>query len=311
MKRQSIHERKIGDNSLILTADGNVEINLAAGKSVNISGDLRVTGQASGPQVGNTYYVQKNGSDLNNGLSQDANGAFASVKKAVEVAPEGSTIIVAPGDYIEDNPMTLRDFVTISGQGELRNTRIFPKNPTDDLFFMGNGCYLFQMTFRGLRYPGWCARIRPGALVTTSPYVQNCTNMNGPWLNDGTEFIPFETVQIEGIEPGARPLTLIDNPSLPVEKQINPTGGGGGLLVDGDEYDPASLVFSFVADAFTQISQGGIGFHVTNFGYTQIVSCFSVFCSTGFLTTKGGYLSISNSVSDFGTEGVVADGFIR
>ena len=309
MKRQSIHERKIGDKSLILTSDGNIEINLGEGKTVDINADLRVTGQASGPQAANVYYVTTDGSDLNNGRSQDAAGAFASIKKAAEVAPEGSTIIVAPGDYYEDNPITLRDFVTISGQGELRNTRVFPKNNTDDLFFMGNGCYLFQMTFRGLRYPGWCARIRPGALVTTSPYVQNCTNMNGPWLNDGTEFIPFETVQIEGIEPGARPLTLEDNPDLPVEKQINPTGGGGGLLVDGDEYDPASLVFSFVADAFTQISQGGIGFHVTNFGYTQIVSCFSVFCSVGFLTTKGGYLSISNSVSDFGTEGVVADGF--
>jgi len=309
MKRQSIHERKIGDKSLILTSDGNIEINLGEGKTVDINADLRVTGQASGPQAANVYYVTTDGSDLNNGRSQDAAGAFASIKKAAEVAPEGSTIIVAPGDYYEDNPITLRDFVTISGQGELRNTRVFPKNNTDDLFFMGNGCYLFQMTFRGLRYPGWCARIRPGALVTTSPYVQNCTNMNGPWLNDGTEFIPFETVQIEGIEPGARPLTLEDNPDLPVGKQINPTGGGGGLLVDGDEYDPASLVFSFVADAFTQISQGGIGFHVTNFGYTQIVSCFSVFCSVGFLTTKGGYLSISNSVSDFGTEGVVADGF--
>jgi len=309
MKRQSIHERKIGDKSLILTSDGNIEINLGEGKTVDINADLRVTGQASGPQAANVYYVTTDGSDLNNGRSQDAAGAFASIKKAAEIAPEGSTIIVAPGDYYEENPITLRDFVTISGQGELRNTRVFPKNNTDDLFFMGNGCYLFQMTFRGLRYPGWCARIRPGALVTTSPYVQNCTNMNGPWLNDGTEFIPFETVQIEGIEPGARPLTLEDNPDLPVGKQINPTGGGGGLLVDGDEYDPASLVFSFVADAFTQISQGGIGFHVTNFGYTQIVSCFSVFCSVGFLTTKGGYLSISNSVSDFGTEGVVADGF--
>ena len=309
MKRQSLHERKIADKSLILTADGNIEINLGDGKSVDINGDLKVTGQASGPQTTNVFYVTKDGNDLNTGRSADANGAFASIKKAAEVAPSGSLIIVAPGDYIENNPITLRDFVTVSGQGELRNTRIFPKNNTDDLFFMGNGCYLFQLTFRGLRYPGWCAQIRPGALVTTSPYVQNCTNMNGPWLNDGTEFIPFETVQIEGIEPGARPLTVLDNPDLPVEKQINPTGGGGGLLVDGDQYDPASLVFSFVADAFTQISQGGIGFHVTNFGYTQIVSCFSVFCSTGFLTTKGGYLSISNSVSDFGTEGVVADGF--
>lgn len=309
IKRQSLHQRKVGDNTFILTADGNIEMNLDEGKQFRIDADVVVDGSTSGPKTQNVYYVTEEGNDNNDGRSQDANGAFASIKKAAEVAPEGSLIIVAPGDYVEDNPITLRDFVTVSGQGELRNTRIFPKNNTDDLFFMGNGCYLFQMTFRGLRYPGWCARIRPGALVTTSPYVQNCTNMNGPWLNDGTEFIPFETVQIEGIEPGARPLTVEDNPSLPVEKQVNPTGGGGGILVDGDEYDPASLVFSFVADAFTQISQGGIGFHITNFGYTQIVSCFSVFCSVGFLTTKGGYLSISNSVSDFGTEGVVADGF--
>ena len=309
IKRQSLHQRKVGDNTFILTADGNIEMNLDEGKSFNITGDVVVNGSTSGPKTQNIYYVTEEGSDNNDGRSQDANGAFASIKKAAEVAPEGSLIVVAPGDYYENNPITLRDFVTVSGQGELRNTRVFPKNNTDDLFFMGNGCYLFQMTFRGLRYPGWCAQIRPGALVTTSPYVQNCTNMNGPWLNDGTEFIPFETVQIEGIEPGARPLTLQDNPTLPVEKQVNPTGGGGGILVDGDQYDPASLVFSFVADAFTQISQGGIGFHITNFGYTQIVSCFSVFCSTGFLTTKGGYLSISNSVSDFGLEGVVADGF--
>ena len=81
MKRQSIHERKIGDNSLILTADGNVEINLAAGKSVNISGDLRVTGQASGPQVGNTYYVQKNGSDLNNGCHKMPTAHSLQLKK--------------------------------------------------------------------------------------------------------------------------------------------------------------------------------------------------------------------------------------
>jgi len=309
IKRQSLHQRKVGDKTFVLTADGNMEMNLEEGKTFNVDGNVKITGDRSGPKTQNVFYVSEDGSDTNDGRSSDKTGAFASVKKAAETAPSGSLIIVAPGDYLEDNPITLKDFVTISGQGELRNTRIFPKNNTSDLFLMGNGCYLFQMTFRGLRYPGWCAKIRPGALVTTSPYVQNCTNMNGPWLNDGTEFIPFETVQIEGIEPGARPLELADNPTLPVGKQVNITGGGGGILVDGDEYDPASLVFSFVADAFTQISQGGVGFHITNFGYTQIVSCFSVFCSTGFLTTKGGYLSISNSVSDFGTEGVVADGF--
>ena len=308
-KQQTIHERKIGDRSLILTADGNVEIDLGAGKQVNINGDLRVSGNTTGPKVTNVYYVTEDGSDLNDGRSAGPDGAFASIKRAAEIAPEGSTIIVAPGDYYEENPIVLRDFVTVTGQGELRNTRVFPKNNTQTIFYVGNGCYLYQITFRGLRAPGWCAEIRPGALVTTSPYVQNCTNMNGPWLNDGTEFIPFETVQIEGIAPGARPLLVEDYPELPLAKQVNDYGGGGGILVDGDKYDPASLVFSFVADAFTQIAQGGIGFHITNFGYTQIVSCFTVFCSTGFLTTNGGYLSISNSVSDFGINGCVADGY--
>ena len=309
IKRQSIHSRKIGDKTFILTSDGDMEMNLAEGKEFRVNASMRTTGDVTGPKVTNVYYVTEDGNDDNDGRSADKNGAFASIKRASEVAPIGSTIIVAPGDYYENNPITLRDFVTVTGQGELRNTRVFPKNPTSDFFLMGNACYLYQITFRGLRAPGWCARIRPGALVTTSPYVQNCTNMNGPWLNDGTEFVPFETVQIEGITPGAKPILLADNPNVPLEKQVNINGGGGGLLVDGDDYDPASLVFSFVADAFTQISQGGIGFHVTNFGYTQIVSCFSVFCSVGFMTTKGGYLSISNSVSDFGTKGVLADGY--
>jgi hypothetical protein len=308
-KQQSIHERKIGDKSLILTADGNVELELGNTKNVDVTGNLRVTGDTTGPKVTNVYYVTEDGSDLNDGRSAGPDGALASIKKAAEIAPEGSTIIVAPGDYYEENPITLKDFVTVTGQGELRNTRIFPRNNQQTIFYMGNGCYLYQLTFRGLRAPGWCAEIRPGTLCTTSPYVQNCTNMNGPWLNDGTEFIPFETVQIEGIEPSARPLMVEDYPELPLAKQVNDTGGGGGILVDGDQYNPASLVFSFVADAFTQIAQGGIGFHITNFGYTQIVSCFTVFCSTGFLTTKGGYLSISNSVSDFGLNGCIADGF--
>lgn len=308
-KQQSIHERKIGDRSLVLKADGNVEIDLGSSKNVNITGDLTVSGDTTGPKVTNVYYVTEDGSDLNDGRSAGKDGAFASIKKAAEIAPEGSTIIVAPGDYYENNPIILRDFVTVTGQGELRNTRVFPKNNQQTIFYVGNGCYLYQITFRGLRAPGWCAEIRPGTLCTTSPYIQNCTNMNGPWLNDGTEFIPFETVQIEGINPSARPLMVEDYPDLPLAKQININGGGGGMYVDGDAYDPASLVFSFVADAFTQIAQGGVGFHVDNFGYTQIVSCFSVFCSIGFLTTNGGYLSISNSVSDFGTVGVKADGF--
>ena len=307
-KRQSLHSRLIGDQSVTLTADGEVLIEPAGGK-VKIDGDLVVTGNASGPEATDILYVTQDGNDLNDGRSLGPDGAKATIKSAVEAAQSGTTILVGPGDFFEENPIVLPDFVTIRGTGDLRNTRVFPRNNTKTIFYVGNGCYIHELTMRGLRYPGWCVEIREGALVTTSPYVQNCTNMNGPWLNDGTEFIPFETVQIPGVEPGAKPIMVEDNPSLPFDKQVNNTGGGGGMYVDGNKYDPASLVFSMVADAFTQISQGGIGFWIDNFGYTQIVSCFSVFCSVGFKTTRGGYLSISNSVSDFGLVGIDADGF--
>ena len=304
IKEQNLHERKVKDRSLVIKGDGSIEISPASG-TVLINGDLRVTGNTTGPSNSLTYFVSLEGNDENDGLGSSSDRAKRTVKSAVEAAPAGATIRLAPGDYYENNPITLKERQTVRGDS-LRNTQIWPLNNQDDIFFVDNACYIFQITFRGLRDPGWCVRIKPGALVTTSPYVQNCSNLNGPWLNDGTEFVPFETVQIEGLPPGSRP--IINNLDVPLGKRVNETGGGNGMLVDGNEYDQRSLVFSMVADAFTQIAQGGIGFHITNFGYTQIVSCFTVFCRIGFLTTNGGYLSISNSVSDFGTFALVADG---
>ena len=304
IKEQNLHERKVKDRSLVIKGDGSIEISPASG-TVLINGDLRVTGNTTGPSNSLTYFVSLEGNDENDGLGSSSDRAKRTVKSAVEAAPAGATIRLAPGDYYENNPITLKERQTVRGDS-LRNTQIWPLNNQDDIFFVDNACYIFQITFRGLRDPGWCVRIKPGALVTTSPYVQNCSNLNGPWLNDGTEFVPFETVQIEGLPPGSRP--IINNLDVPLGKRVNETGGGNGMLVDGNEYDQRSLVFSMVADAFTQVAQGAIGFHITNFGYTQIVSCFTVFCRIGFLTTNGGYLSISNSVSDFGTFALVADG---
>jgi hypothetical protein len=305
IKEQNLHERKIKDRSLIIKENGAIELTPPNG-TLLINGDLLVTGAVAGPEVGQlTYYVSLEGNDNNSGTGPTPDRAKRTVKAAVEAAPAGATIRLAPGDYYENNPITLKERQTVRGDS-LRNTQIWPLNNQDDIFFVDNACYIFQITFRGLRDPGWCVRIKPGSLVTTSPYVQNCSNINGPWLNDGTEFVPFETVQIEGVAPGARP--IINNTDVPLSKRVNEIGGGNGMLVDGNDYDQRSLVFSMVADAFTQIAQGAIGFHITNFGYTQIVSCFTVFCRTGFLTTNGGYLSISNSVSDFGTFALIADG---
>jgi hypothetical protein len=182
-----------------------------------------------------------------------------------------------------------------------------------DLFHVNSADYLAQMVFKGMQSPAFCVAIDSDAIVDTSPYVQNCSNINGPWMRNGVEWLPFQTEQpdLNGtMVTGPRP--LLDNEIFPASVGtygINIEGGGGGMLIDGDKYNSQSPIKSMVGDAFTQVSQGGVGFHITNFGYMQLVSCFTVFCSKAFYTTKGGYLSISNSVCDFGTEAFVADGY--
>jgi hypothetical protein len=182
-----------------------------------------------------------------------------------------------------------------------------------DFLLVNSQNYIAQLVFKALQAPGFCVNIDNDAIVDTSPYVQNCSNINGPWMNNGEEWLPFITEQrnIAGIMvTGPRP--LLDDEIDPLYLDvygINDRGAGGGMLIDGDRYSSVSPIKSMVADAFTQVAQGAIGFHITNFGYMQLVSCFNVFCHIAYYTTKGGYLSISNSVCDFGNYGFVADGY--
>jgi hypothetical protein len=63
-----------------------------------------------------------------------------------------------------------------------------------------------------------------------------------------------------------------------------------------------------VFDAFTQYNQGGIGIHIDNEAYAQLVSVFTICTQIAVWATNGGYCSITNSNSSFGTYGLVADG---
>jgi len=93
--------------------------------------------------------------------------------------------------------------------------------------------------------------------------------------------------------------------------------GGGGALVDGSKVKQPNCPFpgleldgtasfpnqgkSMVASAFTIVSFGGTGYKVINDGYTQLVSVFVIFCQDGVLAESGGYCSITNSATNFGT----------
>lgn len=83
------------------------------------------------------------------------------------------------------------------------------------------------------------------------------------------------------------------------------TTTGTGMRVDGAK---AGGLRSMVTDSYTQINNGGIGIHILNKGYAQLVSIFTVFCDIGILCESGGFCSITNSNSSFGNFGLKSNG---
>ena len=63
-----------------------------------------------------------------------------------------------------------------------------------------------------------------------------------------------------------------------------------------------------VVDSYTQYNQGGIGASITNSGYGQIVSFFTIATDVGIFCGSGGACDVTNSNSSFGNFGLVADG---
>jgi hypothetical protein len=83
------------------------------------------------------------------------------------------------------------------------------------------------------------------------------------------------------------------------------TTTGCGMRIDGNL---AGGLKSMVLDAYTQFNQGGLGIHITNQGYAQLVSIFTICCTSGVKCESGGTCSITNSNNSFGDYGLWADG---
>jgi hypothetical protein len=128
-------------------------------------------------------YVSKSGNDGNNGTTLAT--AFLTIARAVQ---EANTIVsntptakpcifVKSGAYTESNPVTFGPNVTLWGDN-LRSVSVLPSNPANDIFQLSNACYVAGVTFRGHVAPTAAVSFAPGGqLITTSPYVQNCSSI--------------------------------------------------------------------------------------------------------------------------------------
>jgi hypothetical protein len=202
---------------VIRSTTGTVQI-APADPLTEIIGDIRVRGTnpiGTAPVVRNTLHVTMDGNDTNDGRAMDPSRACRTIGGALKSPyyQPGTQILVSAGRYLEDNPLRLKPYTSIRGS-DIRTTFIEPINKTQDLFHLDSGTYLNYMTFlngrSGLLEGPYEEGFNRGAYASAfppltgderidlfhSPYVQNCTNQSGPWLKDGTMFIPNQTVQV-------------------------------------------------------------------------------------------------------------------
>jgi len=79
-----------------------------------------------------------------------------------------------------------------------------------------------------------------------------------------------------------------------------------GMKIDGKHVIGATKAMN--VDSYTQLNQGGIGVSISNDGYAQLVSIFTIYNDQSIVCINGGQCDLTNSNSSFGRLGLVADG---
>jgi hypothetical protein len=251
----------------------------------------------------NIFYVTQQGNDDNNGATIAT--AFKTIKKAAQAAQNyientgtrpfrRCSIQIKTGLYEEEAPIYIPPFTSLLGD-DLRTTVVRPTEETknENLFLMSNGTYAYGLRLEGceiddLNDPrtGFFFAFAPGAFITTSPYIQNCTAAHVP---ADKFYVPLD---FEG------------------EPQPNPQvgNGPGGMIVDDSVLDGYSPLKSMIVDAYTQVAFNGIGLCVRGMGYAQMVSFFTNFSHVGVFAFEGGHASLLNSNTTFGDYGLLSSG---
>jgi hypothetical protein len=247
-----------------------------------------VSWRPSGVETQNTIWVTKDGNDSNTGLLEG--DAKATIGGAASIAQAGDTIVIRPGVYTENNPIGLRTDVTVTGQ-DLRLVTIRPINVTKDVFHVRRGCLIENINFAGssvsIAHTG-CAAV---AFPPTNPanYANSGYIAPGPATEGPTG---------RWRSPYVRNCTNFMNKSI-------------GMKIDGNHATASNLgnnLKSMVCDSFTQYNENGIGVSITNNGYAQLVSIFTINCDIGIYCDSGGSCDLTNSNSSFGNYGLYAVG---
>jgi len=253
------------------------------------------------------FYVSKRitASDSNNGTSDGEPfltiGAAVAAAKAYVLANPGKLAKVhcGPGTFTEASlPFRPGPGVLVYADSQ-RTTIIKPATGQElnGFFALDSGAMLVNLTFAGHQATGtsatdssigtraWAVKFDElanggqGPILYASPYVKDCLS-----------------------------ITAEDDAGLAGSTSVGDTGGG--IEIDGAKCHPSSPVRSMVVYGYTQQNLGGPGIVIKNDAYGELVSFFGLFCTWHVQAEKGGWATMSGGgCSEFGTYGVVADGY--
>jgi hypothetical protein len=260
--------------------------------------DTKIVWSPAGADSKNIIYVSKYGNDDNDGRTEGS--AKLTIGAAAEIAQGGDTIMVRSGFYIEENPIGLRTDVSITGQ-DLRLVTVCPQYD-DDVFYVRRGCLIENLSFAFSRNPFYVGQNTPivftkGAAVAFPPPI----GIGG--ARSGYK------------EPGPATEGITGRWRSPyIRNCTNFMSGSIGMKINGDHATASDIgadLKCMVCDSFTQYNENGIGVSITNNGYAQLVSIFTINSNIGIYCDTGGSCDLTNSNSSFGNYGLYAVGLGR
>ncbi len=252
----------------------------------------RIVEFASTVPVENTVFVQKNGSDDNDGSSISL--AVRTIEKAVQIAKkrnELTLIDISPGVYETKGHIDLPDDCIIRSAYRAVVIRPKPGFEERNVFRMGSGCFIEGPLFVGWRLDnlenpseGFAVCFRPGANIRRTPYVHKIAVRTDPY---------WTTI--------APPLDR-DNANPLVGR------GAGVALADASVLNPNSIFPNIMTWGATPVSHNGIGYVAKKGGLINAVNAISVWGHKHFLAIDGGQLVLSGCTTQFGDFSMVSQG---
>lgn len=229
-------------------------------------------------------------------FKRDANGAISIVELGIKDVADNVLYVSKNGSDDNSGETIAEAFLTIDAAVAAANT--------GTTIFVKSGDYTIS---NPITIPAEVAIVGDNLRTTNISgstantdifYVNNGSYITGVTFRghtDGAAAIAFD--------PGGSAGNITTSPYIQNCSSITTTGTG--MKIDGSV---VTGLRSMVSDSFTQINADGIGIHLLNQGYAQLVSIFTVACDTGVLAESGGQCSLTNSNCSFGNYGLKATG---